>query len=195
MNSVVHFNPAARRTWLVLSGLAISLLVVWALAGCFMNGEDELSQPAPYLVVLGGGVAGERDLLACQLFSQGNGSSGVLLTGGNSERFVPNRTAFLKRCGIPSALVKHWPDTSNSYEEMSAVRQFLAVMPGVHAVVVSDALHMPRLRYLRDQLGLNGRVFFQQSHLAWHFDPHYVFGVVVFWFREPLAYIFYRLRY
>jgi uncharacterized SAM-binding protein YcdF (DUF218 family) len=195
MNSVVRIRPAARHTWLVLAGFGVSALVAWALAGCFMNGEDNLGQPAPYLVVLGGGVAGERDLLACQLFSQGNGSLGVLLTGGNSERFVPNRTAFLKRCGIPSALVKHWPDTSNSYEEMSAVKQFLVAMPGVHAIVVSDALHMPRLRYLRDRLALNGRVFFRQSQLGWRLNPHYLFGVVVFWFREPLAYVFYRLRY
>jgi hypothetical protein len=42
---------------------------------------------------------------------------------------------------------------------------------------------------------LNGQVLFRQSRLGGRFDPAYLFGVVVFWFREPLAYVFYRLRY
>lgn len=149
----------------------------------------------PWLVVLGGGVAGERDELACQLFAQGHGRLGVVLTGGNVEGQVPDRTAFLRRCGIPDVLLKQWPDTANTYEEMSAVRQFLAVMPGAHAIVVSDALHMPRLRYLRDKLALNDKVFFRQSRLGGRFDLGYQFRVIEFWFREPLAYVFYRLKY
>ena len=71
----------------------------------------------------------------------------------------------------------------------------LAVNPGAQAIVVSDTLHMPRLRYLRDRLALNGRVYFRQSRLGWRPDPVYLLRVVVFWFREPLAYVFYRLRY
>ncbi len=160
-----------------------------------MGGEDELDQTVPYLVVLGGGVAGERDQLACQLFSQGHGRLGVVLTGGNVEASVPDRAAFLKRCGIPGTLLKYWSAPANTYEEMSAVGQFLATMPGKHAIVVSDALHMPRLRYLRNRLELNGQVFFRQSRLGGRFDPDYLFGVVEFWFREPLAYVYYRLRY
>lgn len=160
-----------------------------------MEGEDELGQTVPWLVVLGGGVAGERLNLACQLFSQGHGRLGVVLTGGNVAGFVPDRAAFLRRCGIPDALLKRWPATANSYEEMSAVRQFLASMPGVHAIVVSDALHMPRLRYLRHKLALHGQVFFRQSRLGDRLDTNYLFRVVEFWFREPLAYVFYRVRY
>lgn len=176
-------------------GIGVSLLVTWALAGLFMEGEDELDQTVPLLVVLGGGVAGERDLLACQLFSQGHGRLGVVLTGGNVEGYVPDRAAFLRHCGIPDEFLKQWPATTNTYEEMSAVRQFLAAMPGVHAIVVSDALHMPRLRFLRDKLALNDKVFFRESHMGGRFDPDYLFGVVEFWFREPLAYVYYQLRY
>ncbi len=47
-----------------------------------MEGEDELDDGVPWLVVLGGGVAEERIDLACQLFSQGHGRQGVVLTGG-----------------------------------------------------------------------------------------------------------------
>lgn len=195
MNETVHASSASRRIWLVLSGFVVSLLVAWATAGIFMEGEDVLDQTVPYLVVLGGGAAGERDQLACQLFSQGHGRQGIVLTGGNIEYFVPDRAAFLRHCGIPDLLLKRWPDTADTYQEMSAVRRFLATMPGEHAIVVSDALHMPRLRFLRDKLALNGQVLFRQSRLGGRFDPAYLFGVVVFWFREPLAYVFYRLRY
>jgi hypothetical protein len=78
---------------------------------------------------------------------------------------------------------------------MSAVATMLAANPGTQAIVVSDALHMPRLRYIRDRLALNGRVYLRQSRLGWRSDPDYLLRVVVFWFREPLAYVFYRLRY
>lgn len=160
-----------------------------------MGGEDELVQPVPWLVVLGGGVAGERLQLACQLFSQGHGRLGVVLTGGNAEGFVPDRMAFLRRCGIPETFLKRWPYTASSYEEMSTARQFLATMPGVLAIVVSDALHMPRLRYLRDKLALNDQVFFRQNRLGNRLNMKYLLCIVEFWFREPLAYLFYRVRY
>ncbi len=160
-----------------------------------MEGEDELDQTVPWLVVLGAGIAGERDKVACQLFSQGHGRLGVVLTGGNSESFVPDRAAFLSHCGIPNALLKYWSAPANTYEEMSAVGQFLATTPGAHAIVVSDALHMPRLHYLRDKLALNGQVLFRQSRLGGRLDVNYLFRVVEFWFREPLAYVYYRLRY
>ncbi len=160
-----------------------------------MDGEDELEHVIPWIVVLGGDVAGERLQLACQLFSQGHGRQGVVLTGGNVERFVPDRVAYLKRCGVPETLLSNWPTTANSFEEVSAVAKTLAAKPGLQAIVVSDALHMPRLRYLRNMLALNGRVFFRQSRRGWRPDPNYLSSIVVFWFREPLAYVFYRLRY
>lgn len=194
MNKVVPSHFSGRRIWLLVSGLLASLLVTWALAGCFMDGDDELDQIVPWLVVLGGGVAGERDQLACQLYSQGHGRLGVVLTGGNEESFVPDRAAILRRCGIPDALLKYWT-TANSYEEMLAVRQFLAVMLDARVIVVSDALHMPRLRYLRDRLALNGMVILRQSRLGDRLDMIYLSHVVQFWFREPLAYAYYRVRY
>lgn len=195
MNKAASSGLSARRIWLALSGFVVSILIAWPLAGCFMEGEDKLDKSLPWLVVLGGGVAGERDQLACQLFLQGHGKSGVVLTGGNVEKFVPDRAAYLERCGIPETILKQWPDTANSYEEMSAVKQFLATRPGAQVIVVSEALHMPRLRFLRDRLALNGQVFFRQSRLGGHFDLDYIVGVVVFWFREPLAYVYYRLKY
>ena len=117
------------------------------------------------------------------------------MTGGNTEGLVPDRIAVLRRCGIPDVLLKQWPDPANTYQEMSAVGRFLVSQAGVRAIVVSDALHMPRLRYLRNKLELNGKVFFRQSRLSGRFDPDYLFAVVEFWFREPLAYVYYRIRY
>lgn len=184
-----------RSTWFWLTGIGVPLFTAWALAGCFMEGEDELEHIIPLMVVLGGDAAGERLQLACQLFSQGHGRQGVVLTGGNVERFVPDRVAYLKRCGVPETLLSNWPTTANSFEEVSAVAKTLAAKPGLQAIVVSDALHMPRLRYLRDKLELNGRVFFRQSRRGWRSDPNYLSSIAVFWFREPLAYVFYRLRY
>lgn len=188
-------TTSRRITLYLLMGIGVLLLVAWATAGCFMEGEDELDKTAPYLVVLGGGVAGERDQLACQLFTQGHGKQGVVLTGGNAEGLVPDRAAFLRRCGIPDVLLKQWPDTANTYEEMLAVRIFLGSKAGMHAIVVSDALHMLRLHYLRDKLALNGQVFFRQSHLGNQLGIDYLFRVFEFWFREPLAYVYYRMRY
>lgn len=195
MNKVVLGFFFARRPWLLVLGLLASLLVVWGLAGCLMDGEDEVYQKVPWLVVLGGGVAGERDQLACQLYSQGHGRLGVVLTGGNMESFVSDRAVFLSRCGIPDALLTYWPAAANSYEEMLAVKRFLAVKPEVQVIIVSDALHMSRLRYLRDKLALKKRVLFRQSHLGGRWDMIYLSHVVQFWFREPLAYVYYRVRY
>lgn len=159
-----------------------------------MGGEDEVKQTIPWIVVLGGGVAGEREQLACRLFTQGNGRNGVILTGGNVGS-VPDSSAFIRHCGIPVARLKRWPDTANTYEEMSAVKQFLLNAPGERMIIVSDALHMPRLHYLRDKFALNGQVFFRQSHLDHHVNMNYLIQIVKFWFREPLAYVFYRIKY
>lgn len=71
----------------------------------------------------------------------------------------------------------------------------LAANPGTQAIVASDSLHMLRLRYVRVRLALNGRVHLRQSRLGGRSDPAYLVKVVDFWFREPLAYVFYRLRY
>ena len=56
MNKVLPPHFAFRCAWLVVSGFVVALLLVWALAGCFMDGEDELDQTVPWLVVLGGGA-------------------------------------------------------------------------------------------------------------------------------------------
>jgi uncharacterized SAM-binding protein YcdF (DUF218 family) len=159
-----------------------------------MEGEDELERVVPWLIVLGGGVEGERLDMACQLFSQGHGHQGVVLTGGNAARMASGRAA-LSRCNVPSALLHEWPTTADSFEELSAVATMLSANPGTQAIVVSDSLHMPRLRYVRDRLALNGRVYLRQSRLGGRSDPAYLLRVVVFWFREPLAYVFYVLRY
>jgi uncharacterized SAM-binding protein YcdF (DUF218 family) len=119
----------------------------------------------------------------------------VVLTGGNAARIASDRAALVSGCGVPNALLHQWPTLADSFEEMSAVATMLAANPGTQAIVVSNTLHMPRLRYIRGRLALNGRVHLRQSRLGWRSDPDYLLRVVVFWFREPLAYLFYRLRY
>lgn len=188
-----HASFIFRNGW--LPRLFVSILIPWALAGFFMGGEDEFDQTVPWLVVLGGGMAGEREKLACQLYSQGHGALGVVLTGGNVESFVPDRMELLRRCGIPSKLMKNWENPTNTYEEMMAVGRFAEAVPGVSVIVVSDALHMPRLHYLRDKLALTGKVFLRQSRAGWHLQSDYFIRRVIFWFREPLAYVFYRLKH
>lgn len=170
------------------------LLTAWALAGFFMGGEDKLGPAVPWLIVLGGGVADERLDVACQLFAQGHGRQGVVLTGRDARRMLSDR-AIAARCGIPGALLKEWSAASDSFEEVSAVANMLSTHPGAQAIVVSDSLHMPRLRYVRQRLALDGKVYLRQSHLRRTLDPAYFAKVAVFWFREPLAYVFYRLRY
>lgn len=179
---------------LVVGGLCFAL-VTWFAAGFVMEGEDALIQTVPLLVVLGGGVAGERSTVACELFRQGHGWRGVVLTGGNEERFVADRREFITQCGVPEVLVRQWPHTANSFEEMRAVGAELNNMPDASAIVVSDALHMPRLRFLRGYFDLGGRVFLRQSRLNARSDMAYAYSIFVFWFREPLAYVYYRLRY
>jgi uncharacterized SAM-binding protein YcdF (DUF218 family) len=178
--------------WLQIIGAP--LLIVWALAGFFMEGEDDLGGPVPWLVVLGGG-AGERLQLACQLFAQGHGRDGLVLTGDDVGSLLPNRAAYLKRCGIQESLVRQWPNTMNTFEEISSIGRFLKTMPNSHVIVISDALHMPRLRYLRTRLALEGEILFRQSRLDVQLTFKSLFRVIVFWFREPLAYVYYRLRY
>lgn len=188
-------GAVSRIAWRWLIAIAVLSLTAWGLAGFFMEGEDRLEQMVPLVVVLGGGVAAERLDLACQLFAQGHGHQGLVLTGGNAARGASDRSALLMRCGVPGGLVHLWPTTADTFEELSAVAAMLSANPGAQAIVVSDALHMPRLRYVRDRLALNGRVYLRQSRLGGRLDPAYLAKVFVFWFREPLAYVFYRLRY
>jgi uncharacterized SAM-binding protein YcdF (DUF218 family) len=186
---------ASRSVWVWPTRIAVVLVTLWALAGYFMEGEDKLKDVVPWLVVLGGGVAEERLDLACQLFSQGHGRQGVVLTGGYTRRIASERAVLVNRCGVPSALLQQWASPANSFEELSAVATMLSANPGAQAIVVSDSLHMPRLRYIRERLALNDRVYLRQSRLGGRSDPAYLLRVVVFWFREPLAYVYYVLRY
>jgi len=166
-----------------------------------MGGEDELDHVVPWLVVLGGGVGEERLDLACHLFSWGNGNRGVVLTGTNMRRIASDRTRLVRRCGVPNARIHEWSTTADTFEELLAVANMLSADPFTSVIVVSDTLHMPRLRYVRDRLSLNGRVYLRQSRLGRSSEPDgsvnppYVWRVFVFWFREPLAYVFYRFRY
>jgi uncharacterized SAM-binding protein YcdF (DUF218 family) len=171
------------------------LLLPWALAGCFMGGDDALPNVIPWLVVLGGGVAQERIETACGLYKEGYGRSGVILTGTGAIRAARERTVLVRDCGIPDAQIAHWSAPTDTFEELSAVATMLADNPDAQAIVVSDSLHMPRLRYIRDRLGLEDRMYLRQSRLGGKYDPAYLAKVVVFWFREPLAYVYYRLRY
>ena len=185
--------PSIARRWLVR--FLVLLFSFWGLAGFFMDGEDTLTGSVPLIVVLGGGVAGERLQLACQLFKQGHGRLGVVLTGGGQETFVQDRLAFVRRCGVPEVLLRQWPSTADSYQEIRAVGDALLADSSLRAIVVSDALHMPRLRFLRDKFALGGRMILQESRLGGRYDPDYCFHVMMFWFREPLAYVYYRLKY
>jgi uncharacterized SAM-binding protein YcdF (DUF218 family) len=186
---------APRPAWRRSATGAVLLLTIWAVAGFFMGGEDELSHEVPWLVVLGGGVEEERIHLACKLFSEGNGRQRVVLTGHYTRRLASQRAILVNQCGVPSALLYQLPSPTNTFEELSAVGTMLSETPGSQAIVVSDSLHMPRLRYVRQRLALNGRVYLRQSHLGGRWDPAYLAKVAVFWFREPVAYVFYRLRY
>ena len=104
---------------------ASSIIVLWGVAGFFMDGEDEVTQAADLIVVLGGGLAGERLQLACQLFQQGHGQKGVILTGGNVETLVVDRARLIAGCGVPKDVIWQWPEAANSYQEMLAVREAL----------------------------------------------------------------------
>jgi uncharacterized SAM-binding protein YcdF (DUF218 family) len=198
MNDDVVARPrVAPLRFVVGWALRIVLLVLttWALAGFFMDGEDELDHVVPWLVILGGSVADERIDLACKLFSQGHGYQGVVLTGPVTGKIMRQRSLLTKRCGVPADLMQQWPAPANSFQELSAVATMLLERAGTQAIVVSDSLHMPRLRYVRERLAINGRVYFRQSRLRESSDPAYLAKIAIFWFREPLAYVYYRLRY
>jgi len=159
-----------------------------------MDGEDKLEHPVSWLVVLGGSVGQERVDLACDLFAQGHGRQGIVLTGTKGRRAAAEHDALI-RCGVPEVLVHRWSETADTFEEVSALATMLDARPGIEAIIVSDSLHMPRLRYVRERLGLNGRVYLRQSRLGGRSDPGYLLRVATFWFREPLAYLYYVLRY
>jgi len=175
--------------------VASSIIVLWGMAGFFMDGEDEVKETVELIVVLGGGLAGERVQLACRLFEQGHGRKGVVLTGRNVETLVVDRATFIEGCGVPKDVIWQWPEVANSYQELLAVKAALKRDGLNNAIIVSDALHMPRLRYLRDRLSLGNSVVLRHSRLGGRRDIAYLYHVMKFWFREPLAYVYYRLRY
>src|SRR4029453_11319053 len=198
MNDDVVGKPRAavsRTVWRRLATVALLLFFAWAIAGFFMDGEDALPSSVPWLIVFGGGIAEGRIDVACQLYSEGHGREGVVLSGGRSTRFGRDRAFLQGRCAVPSALLHEWPNSTDTFEELSAVASLLSEHPGAHAIVVSDSLHMPRLRYVRDRLALNGLVYLRQSRLDSPSDPGYLLRIAVFWFREPLAYIYNGLRF
>jgi uncharacterized SAM-binding protein YcdF (DUF218 family) len=189
--TLIYSKAKLLKMLLVVSSIGL----LWGMAGFFMDGEDEVTQAVDLIVVLGGGLAGERLQLACQLFAQGHGQKGVILTGRNVETLVVDRARFIAGCGVPAGVLGQWPEVANSYQEMLAVKAALKQGGLNGAIVVSDALHMPRLRYLRDRLLPGDSVVFRHSRLGARSDLVYRYHVMKFWFREPLAYAWYRLRY
>lgn len=185
-----------RPVWsLWLAGIGAVIFIAWALAGCFMDGQDDLNHVVPSMVVLGGRVGEERVALACKLYSEGQGHREVVLTGRNNRLFRKERAELVNGCGVDRERVRQWPSPTNTFEELTEVAAMLRKNPAADVIVISDSLHMPRLRYLRDRLRLNGRVYFRESRLEWQPDPDYLLKAAFFWFREPLAYVYYRLRY
>lgn len=184
----------SRRFWLLLAMLIPSAIAGWVLAGSQMSGEDP-AQSGSLLVVLGGGVEGNRERLACDIWAAGLVAGPVILTGGSLVDSIGDRARFLDRCGIPAARIRKWEEPSNTYEEMRSLQAYLST-PGMgKAIVVSDAPHMPRLRFLRKALGLEGRVVFRESRLAVGPNAVSILRAVMFWTREPAAYLYYRLKY
>jgi hypothetical protein len=158
MNDDVVEKPgtaASRPVWVWPTGFAVLLLTAWVLAGCFMEGEDELQHVVPWLVVLGGGVAGERLDLACQLYSQGHGYRGVVLTGGSARRIARDWAALVSRCGVPSALLHNWPTAANSFEAVGGGKHAVG-QSGHAAFVVSDSTDFQEFQ--RNALAVAGRV-------------------------------------
>lgn len=169
--------------------LVVSGYLFWAL----LDKGDLVGGSSQYVVVLGGGLSGERTRAACDLFKQGHGFKGVVLTGGNSETFVADRVAFAVECGIDRSLLIEWPETRNSQEEIVAVRDLVRVDREASVVVVSDFLHLPRLRFLHSQLGLGDRVQFAPSVIGGRYGFVTILKFLVFCFREPVAYFYSRL--
>ena len=172
----------------------LALVASWILVGSYMSGEDP-ALPGDMLVVLGGSADGSRERLACRIWVAGFVSGPVILTGGTRDGSLEDRTLSLERCGIPTRNVSSWDGTGNTYEEMRAIGEFLVAEGVGRAIVVSDAPHMPRLRFLRKVLRLEGRVTFRESQLTLEPDAVSLMRAVVFWAREPAAYFYYRLMY
>ena len=118
----ISFEWWKKATLLKILAAVSSIIVLWGMAGFFMDGEDEATQTADLIVVLGGGLAGERLQLACKLFAQGHGRKGVVLTGRNVETLVVDRARFIEGCGVPKGVLRHWSEVANSYQEMVAVK-------------------------------------------------------------------------
>ena len=177
-----------------MAGLLAAILFAWGWIGSRMSGEDPL-RPAELLVVLGGGLSGERDLLACDLYKKGWVTRQVVLTGPLFERFVPNRINFIKACGIPGEVIVRWNHVKNTYEEMVALKHELATKNIRQAIVVSDEPHMPRIHFLLKKMEISDRVILRQSRIQTKNEPLRIYKKIYFWYREPAAYLYYRITY
>ncbi|MBI5373874.1 MAG: YdcF family protein [Candidatus Schekmanbacteria bacterium] len=159
-----------------------------------MSGEDPIEK-ADAMVILGGGSGGEREEKACEIYSAGYVKGKVILTGGNREDFISDRQAFMKNCGVPARDISVWQQDKNTYEEMLSVKNFIQSEKIKKVIVVSDAPHMPRLRYLKKVLELEENVILQESTLVYYPTVFRTTVMLSFWYREPLAYLYYRIRY
>lgn len=147
------------------------------------------------MIVLGGGSDGSRERTACAVYAAGLVAGPAIVTGGQWERSIGDRTRFLQGCGIPSGDIRSWEATANTYEEMRALRAFLDASGMRKVILVSDAQHMPRLRHLRRILGLGGGVALRESRIVIRPEFTSVFRAVAAWARELAAYIYHRIKY
>lgn len=149
---------------------------------------------ADALVVLGGGSFGEREEKGCEIYRAGYVRGTVILTGDNHQKNIPDRQVFIQACGVPGQVIIRWPDVKNTFEEMSRIAYQVRTGQMHRVIVVSDPTHMPRLRYLRKILNLEATVIFNQSRSA-SSPPLQLYRLLLFWYREPLAYLYYRMKY
>ena len=208
-----HKIDGKRKKRLILSAMAISLLIVSAIAvlfheqillsvGEFLVIRDNL-QPADVIHVIAG--SDHRTNYGIQLLQQGYGKY-IFFTGGwcTQHQFFHGQHGkeLAIEQGVQSeAVVIDDSQVISTYEEAQKLKDFIARSPEpIHSViVVSDPHHMRRAQWTYRWV-LGNQISIQIAPVPYELSPRQQdwwndLDTTKMVFKEYLKYIYYRLRY
>lgn len=157
------FRVVAAVTAVVVGYVGVTFVQV-----AMVSGRDE-AQPAGAIIIMGAAqfdgtpsaVFESRLSHGLELYEEGLADR-VVVTGGRQEgdRFTEAESGanWLRARGVPDGALRLEVDGSNSYEQLSASKNFLADEGVNEVIVVSDPFHGKRLQQISGELDLVAHV-------------------------------------
>lgn len=112
---------------------------------------SEAPKKSDIIVSLGGGDL-DRVKKSLELYNKNFSTKNILILTGNNENINDPRIKYIKSNNTSEINIIEIFDTKNTYEEMIFIKTFLIEKNYTSAIIVSDAPHSKRIKYLLDTI-------------------------------------------